>query len=96
MVGITPEYGWEELGEKRSERAEEQDEGLLPDEREDAPERVVEEQELEDRELVNINPEENEARAAGQVCGRCGAVIRAGQGVRLREDGSWVHLECPV
>jgi hypothetical protein len=96
MVGITPEYGWEELGEQRSERVREQDEGLLPDEREDAPERVVEEQELEDRALVNINPEENEARAVGQMCGRCGAVILAGQGVRLRVDDRWVHLECPV
>jgi hypothetical protein len=96
MVGITPEYGWEELGEQRSERVREQDEGLLPDEREDAPERVVEEQELVDRELVNINADENEARAVGQACGRCGAVILAGQGVRLRVDGRWVHLECPV
>jgi hypothetical protein len=96
MVGITPEYGWEELGEQRSERVREQDEGLLPDEREDSPERVVEEQEIEDRELVNIDPEDNEARAVGQICGRCGKVILPGQDVRLREDDRWVHLECPV
>ena len=40
--------------------------------------------------------DDNEAHAAGQVCARCGAVITAGQDVRLRGDGQWVHEACPV
>ena len=95
-MAMTPEYGWEKLNTQESERLREQSEGLLPDEREDAPERVVEERELEDRELGYLDPDDNEAHAAGQVCGRCGTVILARQDVRLREDGRWVHEECPV
>jgi hypothetical protein len=39
---------------------------------------------------------DNEAHAAGMVCARCGAVITAGQDVRRRADGEWVHDLCPV
>ena len=39
---------------------------------------------------------DNELRAAGQVCSRCGAVIQPGQDVRLRADGRWMHEICPV
>jgi hypothetical protein len=38
---------------------------------------------------------DNEAHAAGKVCGRCGAVITADQEVRRRADGQWVHEACP-
>ncbi len=40
--------------------------------------------------------EDNEAHAAGMACARCGAVITAGQDVRRRADGKWVHDTCPV
>src|SRR6516164_1252265 len=67
-MAMTPEYGWEKLNTQESERLREQSEGLLPDEREDAPERVVEERELEDRELGYLDPDDNEAHLAGRVC----------------------------
>jgi hypothetical protein len=92
---MIPEYGDEELIGRQSERLREESEGILPDDREDAPEREMEEREREDRELEYLNPEDNEAHAAGQVCARCGAVITAGQDVRLRADGRWVHEVCP-
>ena len=38
----------------------------------------------------------NEAHAAGAVCALCGAAITAGQDVRRRADGQWVHDLCPV
>jgi hypothetical protein len=39
--------------------------------------------------------EENEAHAPGKVCELCGAVITAGQDVRRRADGQWMHEICP-
>jgi len=62
---------------------------------EDAPEREIKERDREDREVEYLNPDDNEAHAAGQICERCGAVITAGQDVRLRGDGRWVHEVCP-
>jgi hypothetical protein len=47
-------------------------------------------------ELQHLDPEDNEAHAAGKVCGRCGAVITASQDARLRADGHWVHEVCPL
>lgn len=92
---MIPEYGEEELASRKSERLKEQSEGTLPQDREDAPEREMEERDREDRELEYLNPEDNEAHAPGQVCARCGAVITAGQDVRLQEDGRWMHEVCP-
>jgi hypothetical protein len=40
--------------------------------------------------------DDNEAHAPGMVCGLCGVVITAGQDVRRRADGTWVHEFCPV
>jgi len=40
--------------------------------------------------------DDNEAHAPGVACGHCGAVITAGQDVRRRVDGEWVHEVCPV
>ena len=94
-ITMTPEYGEEEITGQQSERLREQSEGVLPQDREDAPEREMEERDREDRELAYLNPEDNEAHAPGQVCARCGAVIIAGQDVRLRADGRWVHEVCP-
>ena len=94
---MMPEYGEEERLRQQSERLSQQSEaGVLPQDREDAPEREIMEHDREDRELEYLDPEDNEARAPGQVCGRCGAVITAGQDARLRADGRWVHEVCPV
>jgi hypothetical protein len=95
-ITMIPEYGDEELTRQQSERLEEQSEGILPQDREDAPEREMEEHDREDREVEYLNPEDNEAHAPGQVCARCGAVITASQDVRLQADGRWVHEVCPV
>ena len=40
--------------------------------------------------------DDNEAHAPGKVCVHCGAVITAGQDVRRRVDGQWVHEVCPI
>ena len=92
---LTPEYGEEERMRQQSERLRQQSEGVLPQDREDAPEREMAEHDREDRELAYLDPEDNEARAPGQVCARCGAVITAAQDARLRADGRWVHEVCP-
>jgi hypothetical protein len=39
--------------------------------------------------------DDNELRAPGKVCVRCGADITPGQDVRRRADGRWVHEVCP-
>jgi hypothetical protein len=94
-MALTPEYGEEERMRQQSEGLRQRSEGVLPQDREDAPEREIEEHEREDRELAYLDPEDNEARAPGQVCARCGEVITAGQDARLRADGRWVHEVCP-
>lgn len=48
-MAMMPEYGAEEFDIQQSERLREQSEGLTPDEREDAPEREIEEREVEER-----------------------------------------------
>ncbi len=92
---LTPEYGEEERMRQQSEGLRQRSEGGLPQDREDAPEREIGEHDREDRELAYLDPEDNEARAPGQVCARCGTVITAGQDARLRADGRWVHEVCP-
>jgi hypothetical protein len=39
---------------------------------------------------------DNELHAAGQTCPRCGTVIQAGEDVRLRANGQWIHEVCPI
>jgi hypothetical protein len=90
---LTPEYGEEERMRQQSEALRQQSEGVMPQDREDAPEREIEEHDRAD--LTYLDPEDNEARAPGQSCARCGAVITAGQDARLRADGRWVHEVCP-
>jgi hypothetical protein len=70
--------------------------GAEKQDREDWPDREIEPRDLGERELEDLNPEDNEAHAPGQVCARCGAVITAGQDVRLQADDRWVHEVCPV
>lgn len=38
---------------------------------------------------------DNEGHAPGKVCELCGAVSTAGQDVRRRADGQWMHEVCP-
>jgi len=93
---MMPEYGEEERMRQQSDSLRQRSEGVLPQDREEAPEREITEHGREDRELERLDAEANEARAPGQVCELCGAVITAGQDVRLRPDGRWVHELCPV
>jgi hypothetical protein len=93
---MIPEYGDEKLTRQRPGRLTEQSEGNLPQDRENAPAREIEEHDREDRELEYLDhPEDHEAHAPGQVCARCGAITTAGQDVRLQADGRWVHEVCP-
>jgi hypothetical protein len=38
---------------------------------------------------------DNEARAPGATCARCGREIQPAEDVRRRADGRWVHEVCP-
>ena len=35
------------------------------------------------------------SRAVGQECGKCAAELTAGDFVRRRPDGTWIHESCP-
>jgi hypothetical protein len=89
----TPEYGEKESVEQQSGRLEERSEGVLPQDREDAPGREIQERNRAERELEYLDPESNEAHASGKVCGRCGAVITANQDARRRADGGWAEAQ---
>jgi hypothetical protein len=93
---LTPEYGDEERMRQQAEELRQRSDRVLPEDREEAPEREIAEHDREDRELAYLNPEDNEAHAPGQVCARCEAVITAGQDARRRADGRWVHEVCPA
>lgn len=95
MMTVPPEYGEEERMRQQSEDLRQRSDGRLPQDREDAPEREIAEHDREERELAYLDPEDNEARAPGQVCARCGAGITASQDARRRSDGRWVHEVCP-
>jgi hypothetical protein len=59
------------------------------------PERALHEMEYDERQRSHIEADDNELRAPGQVCARCGQVITADQDVRLVAEGRFVHEECP-
>jgi hypothetical protein len=89
-MSLTPEYGEEERlrqQQRREERPAHGREGVAEDE--------IREHEREDLEVDYLDPESNEAHAAGQVCERCGQVITASQDVRRLPDGHWQHEVCP-
>ena len=67
----------------------------IPPENGDVPERSLHERERDERERAGIQAEDNELRASGKICARCGQVITASQDVRLRADGQFVHEVCP-
>jgi RNA polymerase-binding transcription factor DksA len=93
---VGPEYADEERLRQQVEQLKEQSEGILAEDRADAPEREVAEHDLQERELYRLDAEANEAHApAGQICERCGQPINANQDARHRADGGWVHEECP-
>jgi hypothetical protein len=84
-----PDFGGEEDQDRQP--------GILPQDREDSPEREITERGREERDLeLEYLDEDNEAHAAGRVCARCGAVITAGQDTRRRSDGRWIHEVCPL
>jgi hypothetical protein len=45
--------------------------------------------------LPRPGPDIYSARATGEVCGRCEHPIEAGEAVRRRARGPWVHENCP-
>jgi hypothetical protein len=97
-MSISPEYGDEERLLSEESQLREKAEGIiLPEDREEAPEREIAEHEREERELFYVDAESNEAHApAGQICERCGQAIGADQDARLRASGGWVHEVCPT
>ena len=58
-------------------------------------ERALNERDLAGREFPSAQPDDNELRASGQVCERCGGVITASQDVHRLLDGHFVHEACP-
>ena len=86
-MSVEPEYGKEEII-KLDRELQEPPPGEL--------ERELRDRELEDKEVLYVDAEDNEAHAAGNVCPRCGTVITTGQDARRRLDGQWVHEVCPV
>ncbi len=40
--------------------------------------------------------EDHTAHVPGKVCELCHRVIEAGQDVRVRPDGNWIHEACPL
>jgi hypothetical protein len=95
-MSITPEYGEEERMQQQEERESRDTEGVVSPDRPDLAEREIQARDREERELVYLQAEDNEAHAAGQVCERCGTVITANQDVRLLPDGHWIHEVCPT
>ena len=89
---VRPDFG-SEYGDEERKRFEEHD---VPGPTEAEEEREFQERERQDEEVEFLDPESNEAHAAGQVCERCKQVITAVQDARRRPDGQWVHDECPV
>jgi hypothetical protein len=89
---VRPDFG-SEYGDEERKRFEEE---APPGPTEVEEEQEFREREREDEEVNFLDPESNEAHAAGQVCERCGQVITSVQDVRRRPDGQWVHEECPA
>ncbi len=89
---VRPDFG-SEYGDEERKRFEEE---APPGPTEAEEEREYRERRREDEEVEFLDPESNELHAVGQVCQRCGQTITAGQDVRRRLDGQWVHDECPI
>jgi hypothetical protein len=93
---VRPEYADEERMRQEAEQLRERTEGILPEDREDAPEAEIAEHERQEQEAFYLDAEVNEAHApAGQICERCGQLIKAADDARKRVDGGWVHEVCP-
>ncbi len=74
-----PDFGGTEIEKGRQEEF-----GITPEEHEDSPDALTAEPHAD-----------NEARAPGQTCARCGRVLQPTDEVRRRADGRWVHEVCP-
>jgi len=72
------------------------EEGLLEDLGGPRQEHATDHLDTDHPDEAGSGDDDNEAHAAGETCARCGAVITAGQDVRRRADGEWVHDLCPV
>ena len=95
MTVPPPEYGEEDRLQRQPGRLRQQPEGGEPPDREDAPEREIGQHDRQGREVQYLDPEDNEAHAAGRTCERCGAVITADQNARRLAGGVWAHELCP-
>jgi hypothetical protein len=96
-MSLTPEYGEEGLLGRDAAGVERPPSRLLPDEEQEEGEleREVGDREREERELLRLDPEDNELHAAGQVCERCGRVIAPAEDVQRLANGHFVHQVCP-
>lgn len=93
---MRPEFADEERLRQQEDELRERSEGIRPEDRDDAPERVIAEEKREEQEAVFLDAESNEAHApAGAICERCGQLIAAADDARRRADGGWVHESCP-
>jgi hypothetical protein len=93
MSTLTPEFG--EEGEMSTQEAVFQEEGGIVPAAPSEEEHELAEHNRGEREVVYLDAEENELRAPGEVCARCHQTITAGQDVRRRVDGTWMHEVCP-
>jgi hypothetical protein len=92
-MSLTPEYGEEELLGRDEAGVQPPSTGVRPEE--EGPEQELHEEEQEKRERRWMDAEDNELRAPGQVCERCGQTITESQDVRRLPDGHFVHEVCP-
>jgi hypothetical protein len=88
MVTMPPEYSEEE-------RMRQQSAGPLAPGREDQAGLEAGERARAEAEAEYLDSDGNEARAPGETCERCGALITPGQDVRRLPDGHWIHEACP-
>ena len=51
---------------------------------------------LDSGDAAPVTAPNNETRAAGQDCDRCGQPIAPGRDARRRISGVWVHETCPA
>jgi hypothetical protein len=93
MSSVTPEYG--EEGVMSTQEAVVQDEVGIVRQAPSEEEGELAEHVRAEREAVYLEAESNELHAPGKVCGICGQTIIAGQDVRRRVDGTWMHEVCP-
>jgi hypothetical protein len=93
MVLQIPEYGEEQLVDVRADEVEGSSRAIPK--YEDRREAEVAEHEVAEEETHHPALENHEDHRPGAICGHCGAVMTQDDDVRLTENGSWVHEDCP-